>query len=993
MQPDEVDRMLRQVRDKRITEEPEKYRKILGGIHKHTMKIEILKKIFAQVDSESVFLSMASVYFATMETEGKESCGTSTLAYLRFVRSLCKETEDGYEQGCKVVFAYLEKSRYRYLEVKNEAYEMVEEARRKGVQIHGYALDLVQTEQPVSILSELLVFLGTEAVTEVAKYVLSEGEKTKSAQLQKNTGMLLVCIAEMIQRESAAEVAELYVQGMESEVQMIRNQAIEGAEHIAEKMKEEIEYRTGAHTEVAGRMIQELTALTESVCRRTRDVSPFCRARAVQTLSEMLSSNSVLRVQKQRVLEDVVERLQDKTHIVRKKAVQCMKRAVETHPFSIDGGVLSAAVIAKCKKIDDEYHRDCVAFHDTVQSSIESVKEILDTGAKGEITEIVQYVSVCVSYGVEGAMDVFPRIFALSWSRVSADGKNTADTLVEEVKRMTEGDARKLIAFVLHFDTPALSYDGFVRDLTLRGILSIRAVNEITAKIDAEWMCIKSSKEEEGRNNTADRARRMSIHAQANEKHVIQKSSTERHSTHIHADTTESSIKEKSTAKLVQYMRLLRRISATDRSVVENNLDRVLEIQRSTECSEVVTEIVMLLGNLDYRVANTSHIISAITKTLKGADSMALVQSVIDTGYLISTDPDALAVEMLETLCTEKRLLPLLFAVGHIAIKHAVHLERLEAAWNTRGRHTKQEEQNKNSTVKKTKRESVVPSEIRERRLSVGTRRNTVGATTEEQEELADKVFFAKEHEIVYGEDAALQPFVRYVEQHMYSADTEVQKIALVSVGKIMAISSEYNAKHMPYIVEMLKRGCDEMKIVCLMVICDSVMAFSSLVGSIAHMLFVPLSESAGTEVKITAVAMIRHLLKRGMIKIKEKYWVLAQLLGQETEEKVRTAAQRLFEEAMEREAPLKILCEVIKTYAKESSKEEENRDKDRRESKQRRQDAEFVDILQSLCAISGSTDISKKVQEWAHAKNEVALTRVCALAVPEIAKGCIRDA
>ncbi|KAI5186247.1 hypothetical protein NEHOM01_1336 [Nematocida homosporus] len=909
----ELDRLVNYLRDKPLSAEPEKYSIVLGNAQGHPMEIDILKMIFANVDNSTLFLGMGGSFFSLLGDKETKENGTATLAFFKFSRDLCQDASADYDLLCKSAFAYLERTKLRYLEVKNEIFTILEEAVQHNVSIQSHSLVLLLSEQPVAYLAEILVFLGIAVMKETLEYILIESEKSKNAQLQKNAGALLLALAETLQPEWVFDLLGIYLQGLSSEPPSIRNAVIESTTFLAGFLRQEIE--------TTERGEKELQALTTALQERLWDVSLFCRAKAIQSLTEMVKVGSVLRTIRQQVVDNVLARIKDKTQIVRKKALVFFKAALETHPFVLDGGMLSPEIIKKYQDQEGEYHRDCVQFYESVQTGLTYIKEVLNTGSKSEVTEIIQCISLCSSYGIEGALETFPYLFTLSWHRVSADGKTTTDTLAEEIKRMADGDPSKLIDLMVQFDNGALAYTGFIRELTLRGILGLEVVNRLIARIDR---------------SQADK-------------------------------------------NALPYLKLLRRITTTDRSVSETILDKILGLLDTATDPELLSEVIILIGNLDYRVCNTSRIIVALKAMLAkvAPHSLTLLQSLIDTAYLISTDPDGLAAEILTTLSQAGSLSPVVFAIGHIAIKHAVHLERVEAAWNIRGKHNKPEE------PKRTKRESLANQEIRERRLSVGSRRNSTKITTEEQEEMADRVFFAKEHEIIFGEDSALHPFIDLVEVALQSEDPHLQIVGLVAMGKLMAISSEYNSRHMPKLVEILNNGTEQMKVTALIALADSIMAFSSLVGDASAHLFIPLVSSANTStpVQVTALILIRHLLRTGMIKIKGMHWPISLFLLETGE--LQTIAQRLFEEAMEKETPLKILCEVIKSYAQAINFAPEDSPDTTYEST----DAQLLAILKLLIKNNNITDPIKKIQDWSQTKNDPSVLRTCSVVISELAK------
>ncbi|KAI5181799.1 hypothetical protein NEOKW01_1957 [Nematocida sp. AWRm80] len=919
----EIDRLVVQLREKSVSSESEKYSVLLYNLHRMTRRIEILKGVFENVDNPTIFLSILPAYFSGMPVENKEENGTATLAVLKFSRDICKSTNSDYDLLCKIVFGYLEKTRYKYLEIKDEVFEMIDEIVNSGTSISLFCLSLLLTEQPVSILGEVLLHIEKDNRISILEYILEEADKSKSIILQKNASSLLVYLSGMIKDKEVFSVLDIFFSSLQLETQSLRNAGIEALGTLGQTIKTEL-------TET-GKGAKEIHALTLSLCTRTRDISVFCRSKAIHSLIDLIENSAILITDRRMVLECILERITDKTQMVRKKAILFFMKALETHPFVLDGGVLSLQSISKYQDTNEQYHRDALEFYKVIQESLKCIRTLLDCGAKGEIIEIIQYISQCTMYRIEEALDLFPYLFTLSWNRVSAEGKNTTDTLAEEIKRITEGNAKKIVDLMIYFDAPTLSYKGIIRELALRGILGTNELAVIFHKLNTPGNHIK-------------------------------------------------------------HLRLLNKISSTDRSATEKSLSRVLRILSESTDTEMVSECISLLGNLDYRVTNDSEIINLITRSTEHIteNTLGLLQAIVDTAYLISTHPDTLVVDILERLLLRREETAVIFAIGHIAIKEAVHLERLEAAWNLRS--LPKPPTTKDNQIKKQQKKSISngpETGIRERRLSLGSRRNSVKITNEEQEEMADKVFFSKEHEIIFGEDSVLAPLVSLVRQALSSPDALRRKVALVSLGKIMAISSEYSTRHMPLVVEALHSGEESQQIIALMIISDSIMAFSSLVGDISHHLFVPFILQTTTEVQATSLVLIRHLLRTGMIRIKEKYWILSSLLLQQTD--LHQSTKRLFQEVSDKEGALKILCEVIKSFVREHSQELEAlsvtvcpKEAVIADVKENCSNPSLVqpllEVIKALVHLTDISDLPKKLSEWFASKNDPILTKISSL-------------
>ena len=132
---------------------------------------------------------------------------------------------------------------------------------------------------------------------------------------------------------------------------------------------------------------------------------------------------------------------------------------------------------------------------------------------------------------------------------------------------------------------------------------------------------------------------------------------------------------------------MIRRISSSMRAIVDENIEGLREdikygvdqLARDAEeahaSAEYLSECLTTLGNLDYRLPHDSALIQRLIDsccTLK-RPFLSVVQSVIDTVYFISTNPDKIAAELLDRLrasSVDKKLF--IFTIGHIAQKEAV---------------------------------------------------------------------------------------------------------------------------------------------------------------------------------------------------------------------------------------------------------------------------------------------------------------------------------
>ena len=182
--------------------------------------------------------------------------------------------------------------------------------------------------------------------------------------------------------------------------------------------------------------------------------------------------------------------------------------------------------------------------------------------------------------------------------------------------------------------------------------------------------------------------------------------------------------------------------------------------------------------------------------------------------------------------------------------------------------------------------------------------------------------------------------------------------VSYVSVGKMMCISNVFCLQFIDKFTEGIFLS-EDIAILSVLVLADTVMAFSSLIGERAHNIFLSL-DSRSTRVRLSALATIRHLLRSGMLKSKGKYWKLSKLLAEENED-IKASARTLFEESLLKEGGMKVVGEIIKGYSREPGDE----------SVLKIVFSEILRILASVKAPQGTSEaIAKRLRDWAEGKD-----------------------
>jgi non-SMC mitotic condensation complex subunit 1 len=881
----EIGRLVAAVREMKMSEAPEEYTEIMARLKEHPMKNDVLTSVFRNVDSPALFLSIACGFFS-----GEDPDPEMTLAILRFSRDLAERGEDHFDLLAKLAFLYAGAIKaFGVLEVKQEVLEVVELCAGKGVPIGNHAVSMLITGSPY-VLMDIFSFLNKETLVNVMTSCIDVGLASTNKTLLRNLGTLLALCAE---KNPLALDVSLLTPLVHSEHYFLRSSALECLAERAVAMKDLVE---------EGKCKGEMKAITKLVMERLVDINHYTRTKAIQALGTMDAKKAILRSMKKSMFAGVVERLTDKASIVRKRSILFFHAALETHPFVMDGGFLGKEVVEKCRGKGEEYFRECVAFCEVIRESLRAIYDVL-LQTKSEITEIVEYITLCCMYEVEGALELFSLLFILVWRRESC-----LDQVIDGLRRLSGGESQNLLKKLLILDDSSLAFENIIRELSLRGVLNRDFVS---------LLFISFKKRD------------------------------------------------------VQAARMIRRISSSVRAIVEENIEGLWggikygfeqlsgaeSLEGAQVAAEYLSECLTALGNLDYRLPHDSELIQSLVGfccVLK-RPFLSVVQSVVDTVYFISTNPDRIAAEFLDKLLAssvDKKIF--IFAVGHIALKEAVHLERLERAWSERQPVHLREERSEEADAAK-KRLSIDLGPIRERRLSVSGRRSA--QMDEDQADMADRIFFAKEHEILYGETLISQ-LVDRVSECMDSDDLEVKYVSYVSVGKMMCISSVFCLRFIDKFTEGIFLS-EDIAVLSVLVLADAVMAFSSLIGERTQNIFLSL-DSKSARVRLSALVAIRHLLRSGMLKGKGKYWRLSKLLAEENQA-IKASARALFEESLLKEGGTKVVGEIIKGYSREPGDEDALKTVF----------SEVLGILASVKAPQGTSEaVAKRLREWAEGKD-----------------------
>ncbi|KAF9959343.1 Condensin complex subunit [Modicella reniformis] len=198
------------------------------------------------------------------------------------------------------------------------------------------------------------------------------------------------------------------------------------------------------------------------------------------------------------------------------------------------------------------------------------------------------------------------------------------------------------------------------------------------------------------------------------------------------------------------------------------------------------------------------------------------------------------------------QLSQLLFIVGHVAIKHIVHMEVIEEEFKRRKTAAGNE--------KKKGKESAVDDEL-----------DQVVGTTED--EFGDAMAHIRERELLFGEGSLLQVFgpliVNICGNNTPYNDKTLQSSATLALCKLMCVSSEFCEHNLQLLFTILEKSIEPtVRSNIIIALGDMAVCFNNLIDANIAYLYKRLSDS-DTAVKKNTLMVLTHLILNGMVKVK----------------------------------------------------------------------------------------------------------------------------
>ncbi|KAG0240937.1 Condensin complex subunit [Actinomortierella wolfii] len=198
------------------------------------------------------------------------------------------------------------------------------------------------------------------------------------------------------------------------------------------------------------------------------------------------------------------------------------------------------------------------------------------------------------------------------------------------------------------------------------------------------------------------------------------------------------------------------------------------------------------------------------------------------------------------------RLAQLLFIVGHVAIKHIVHMEIIEEEFKRRKMAA--------GADKKKKESNPVDDEL-----------DQVVGTTED--EFGDALAHIRERELLFGEDSLLSIFgpmiVTICGNNTLYDDKTLQSAATLALCKLMCVSADFCEHNLQLLFTILEKSTEPtIRSNIIIALGDMAVCFNNLIDANIAYLYKRLSDTDNA-VKKNTLMVLTHLILNGMVKVK----------------------------------------------------------------------------------------------------------------------------
>ncbi|CAG8435255.1 1824_t:CDS:10 [Scutellospora calospora] len=656
--------------------------------------------------------------------------------------------------------------------------------------------------------------------------------------------------------------------------------------------------------------VSQINGFFDALDERFLDANSFCRSKVLQVYLRLVDLKAKFPKRRQKLTDLVIRCLEDKSCNVRKNAIKLLTRLIATHPYGvIHGGELSIKewesrleqVENELKAIqppqeftdiqsgnDDDnqsedmdvdmpdlpnqqntsadeiirlqltrrYYSDAVRFIHQVHTAIPNLCQLLGSTAKSEVLESMEFFVTAHAYKMEFAIEGIKRMLHLIWIKDNNDeGKGIRKHLIESYHK-------------LYIETDASLSDKEAVNTVTKNLISL-TYNATLAELTSLEQLMSTMMAEELISNDVI-ARLWSVYS--------------------------VSTKQIPKAQRRGAIIILGMFAKAKMEIVQEKTDLLLKIGLGP------------LGKADLSLAKYTCI--ALQRLGGNSSKVKVAEQAINTLYLLGEHPDILCAEIIkhktasvfdlkepeadamdidgdnilldqeQFMTYPLQLSQLIFIVGHVAIKHIVHLEFIEDEWKRR----KAEAESKD-TEKSVKNPG--DDELEQ-----------VAGTTED--EFGEAVAHIREKELLFGEKSLLAVFGQLISNICANNKTynnrTLQICATLALAKLMCVSSEFCENNLPLLFTILERSTEPtIRSNIIIALGDMTVCFNNIIDENINYLYKRLADPDNL-VKKNTLMVLTHLILNGMIKVKGQLGEMAKCL-EDDDHRISDLARLFFTE------------------------------------------------------------------------------------------------
>lgn len=622
---------------------------------------------------------------------------------------------------------------------------------------------------------------------------------------------------------------------------------------------------------------------------RLNDVYFNVRYKSLCLIEKLFELDSIPLNIRNEVIKQVGDKILDKTIIVRKKSVQICNYILINNVFlTVDINAIhelnnttdiSSYDIKNENKEGDlrhnktdkdsliKYKKDLMTFHNILKNILKNVMILVNHNLQSEIILFLDFIKLCLFYEIEDSKEAFEQTFDLIWENYSIIN------IFKEIIINLKYKKISIISFLKKF-TFTESYSRIIFILNKKRIINLKdeLINDILRNKDLRetsflLYSIKKNIEFDTFYNILQYVTNLMFNVTQKEEldyilivycNILKLKLNERIDKFSYEDFNNDKVsKNKKEGNINNDNNCLENDGRDKHNIIENINDKGEEI------INLIIKNILKMVFFDYQV----------------------LENTVNFIYKNTLDPEQACKSLLIML--EKKNLNILksiYIVGCVGINHLRYLEILER---------KYKERNEKINIE-------IPEEIKERRKSINASRlslmiddgdendskiiklnDNFVMENKSEEEIADFFFYLKEKDILYNPDGLLYEYSKKIIE--YTNIKELEEVAIISLYKLMCISSEFFTEYKHFISKGFKSDNYKIRSNCIISIGDFLLLYNSMVDEI-NILFEGLIDT-NKIVRKNALLVIYNLLKRNILRLGNKSIYLSNLIFDEDEE------------------------------------------------------------------------------------------------------------